>query len=166
MTLCDHMFDQNLVSEIRTKVKGASDEDTMTQLEGIVWSAAAQARKDIQNKLDQGMNNDPSGLMGLVKDWRIQKKQQLKKPRVGAWGVSNLGTMDGEGEGEGSGWKILRAVFQLSCEITSPVFHFSSMSVKGKEMCVDISWQEGIIDAEIGDKLASDMEAWLRFLGA
>ncbi|KAJ4131039.1 Alcohol acetyltransferase [Fusarium equiseti] len=162
MTLCDHMFDENLVSDIRTKVKGvSSDQDTMTQLEGIVWSAAAQARKDIQHKLDQGMNNDPLGLMGLVKDWRTQKKQQLKKPRVGVWGVSNLGTMDGEG----SGWKIERAVFQLSCEITSPVFHISSMSVKGKEMCVDISWQEGVIDAEIGDKLASDMEAWLRFLG-
>jgi hypothetical protein len=167
MTLCDHMFDENLVSELRTKAKGvSSDEDVMTQLEDIVWSAAVQARKDIQNKLDQGMNNDPSGLMGLVKDWRIQKKQQLKKPRVGAWGVSNLGIMEGEVEGSESGWRIERAVFQLSCEITSPVFHISSMSVKGKELCVDISWQEGVIDTEIGDKLASDMEAWLKFLGA
>ncbi|KAH7005643.1 alcohol acetyltransferase-domain-containing protein [Fusarium venenatum] len=169
MALCDHMFDENMVSELRTRAQGvSSDEDVMTKLEDIVWSAAAQARKDIQHKVDQGMNNDPLGLMGLVKDWRIQKKQQLKKPRVGAWGVSNLGTMDGEveGSGSGSGWKIERAVFQLSCEITSPVFHISSMSVKGKELCVDISWQEGVIDAEIGNKLASDMEAWLRFLGA
>ncbi|KAM0494779.1 hypothetical protein ACHAP8_008423 [Fusarium lateritium] len=165
MALCDHMFDENMVSELRAKAQGISpDENVMTKLEDIVWSAAAQARKDIQHKVDQGMSNDPLGLMGLVKDWRIQKKQQLKKPRVGAWGVSNLGTMDGEVEG--SGWKIERAVFQLSCEITSPVFHISSMSVKGKELCVDISWQEGVIDTEIGNKLASDMEAWLRFLGA
>jgi hypothetical protein len=135
----------------------------MAQLEDIVWSAAVQARQDIQKKLDKGMNNDPLGLMGLVKDWRVQKKQQLKKPRVGAWGVSNLGTMDGDVEG--SGWKVERAVFQLSCEVTSPVFHISSISVKGREMCVDVSWQEGVVDAEIGVKLAADMEAWLRFLG-
>ncbi|CAF3551353.1 hypothetical protein SNK03_001078 [Fusarium graminearum] len=169
MALCDHMFDENLVSELRIKAQSVSSgEDVMAKLEDIVWSAAVQARKDIQHKLDQGMNNEPLGLMGLVKDWRTQKKQQLKKPRVGAWGVSNLGTIEGEveGSGSGSGWSIERAVFQLSCEITSPVFHISSMSVKGKELCVDISWQEGAIDAEIGNKLTSDMEAWLRFLGA
>ncbi|KIL83829.1 hypothetical protein FAVG1_12979 [Fusarium avenaceum] len=164
MTLCDHLFDENLVADIRSRCKGvSSDENIMTQLEDIVWSAAVQTRQDIQNKLDKGMNNDPLGLMGLVKDWRAQKKQQLKKPRVGTWGVSNLGTMDGDVEG--SGWKVERAVFQLSCEVTSPVFHISSISVKGREMCVDVSWQEGVVDAEIGDKLAADMEAWLRFLG-
>ncbi|KAF4333276.1 hypothetical protein FBEOM_12905 [Fusarium beomiforme] len=164
MTIVNHMFDENLVAEIRYKVKGvASQADTMAQLEGIIWEAAGQARNDIQNKLDQGMDNDPSGLMNFVKDWRVQKKQQLRKPRVGAWGVSNLGTLDGAIDGPG--WKIERAVFQLSSEVTSPVFHISSISVKGKELCVDVSWQQGIIDAEIGDKLASDMEAWIRFLG-
>ncbi|KAM0556695.1 hypothetical protein ACHAPJ_005753 [Fusarium lateritium] len=167
MTLCDHLFDEKLVQEIRNKCSGtASQDEIMTKLEDIVWLAAVQARQDIQEKLDRGMNNDPSGLMNFVKDWRVQKKQQLKKPRVGAWGVSNLGTLDGEVEGSGSGWKIERAVFQLSCELTSPVFHISSISVKGKELCVDVSWQEGVVDAEVGDKLASDVEAWLRFLGA
>ncbi|KAF5019874.1 hypothetical protein F66182_8110 [Fusarium sp. NRRL 66182] len=167
MTLCDHTFDENLVAEMRSKRKDASSEDeAMAKLEDLVWSAAARARQDIQQKLDRGMDNDPLGLMGFVKDWRAQKKQQLKKPRVGAWGVSNLGTLDGDAEGLGSrGWKIERAVFQLSCELTSPVFHISSISVKGKELCVDVSWQEGIVDVEIGDRLASDMETWLRFLG-
>ncbi|KAF4449135.1 hypothetical protein F53441_7531 [Fusarium austroafricanum] len=165
MTIVNHMFDETLVEEIRCKAKGMSSEtDIMPQLEDIVWSAAMQARQDIENKLDQGMDNDPSGLMNFVKDWRVQKKQQLKKPRVGAWGVSNLGTLDGAIEG--SGWKIERAVFQLSCELSSPVFHISSISVKGQALCVDVSWQQGIIDAEIGDKLASDMEAWIGFLGA
>jgi len=165
MTLVSHMFGENLVAEIRSKAKGIPTQShAMTQLENFVWAAAVQSREDIQNKLDKGMENDPSGLMNFVKDWRVQKKQQLKKPRVGAWGVSNLGTLDGAIEG--SGWKIERAVFQLSCELTSPVFHISSISVKGKEMCVDVSWQQGIIDAEIGDTLASDMEAWIRFLGA
>ncbi|KAJ4271516.1 Alcohol acetyltransferase [Fusarium torreyae] len=167
MTICDHLFDEKLVGEIRRKGSDASSEDEiMTRLEDIVWSAAVQARQDIQEKLDRGMSNDPSGLMNFVKDWRVQKKQQLKKPRVGAWGVSNLGTLNGEVEGSGSGWEIERAVFQLSCELTSPVFHISSISVKGKELCVDVSWQEGVVEAEVGDKLASDMEAWLRFLGA
>ncbi|KAF5672754.1 hypothetical protein FHETE_3588 [Fusarium heterosporum] len=167
MTLCDHMFDAKLVTDIRSKCKGAtSDQHAMIQLEDIVWCAAAQARQDIQNKLDRGMNNDALGLMNFVKDWRLQKTQQLKKPRVGVWGVSNLGTIDGDVEGSDSDWKIERAVFQLSCEVTSPVFHISSISVKDREMCVDVSWQEGIIDGEIGDKLAADMEAWLRFLGA
>ncbi|KAF4949890.1 hypothetical protein FSARC_13359 [Fusarium sarcochroum] len=165
MTICDHLFNEELVGEIRrTGLNASSEEEIMTKLEDIVWSAAVQARQDIQDKIDRGMNNDPSGLMNFVKDWRVQKKQQLKKPRVGAWGVSNLGTLDGEVEG--SGWKIERAVFQLSCELTSPVFHISSISIKGKELCVDVSWQEGVVEAEVGDKLASDMEAWLGFLGA
>ncbi|KAM5355521.1 hypothetical protein ACJ41O_002167 [Fusarium nematophilum] len=167
MTLCDHTFDVDLVADIRSKAEGASSADgVMAQLEDIVWSAAARTRQDIQQKLDRGLNDDPMGLMKFVKDWRVQKKNQLKKPRVGAWGVSNLGTLDGKDEGEAEpGWGIERAVFQLSCEVTSPVFHISSISVKGKELCVDVSWQEGVINEAVGDRLAADMEAWMRFLG-
>ncbi|KAF4975249.1 hypothetical protein FZEAL_7956 [Fusarium zealandicum] len=165
MSLCDHTFDAKLVADIRSKARDASsDDETMARLEDIVWSAAARSREEIQQKLDQRMSNDPLGLMKFVKDWRAQKKSQLKKPRVGAWGVSNLGVLDGDVEGDG--WRIERAVFQLSCELTSPVFHISSISVKDKELCVDVSWQEGIIDVAVGEKLASDIEAWMRFLGA
>ncbi|WAO84148.1 Hypothetical protein NCS54_00135400 [Fusarium falciforme] len=165
LSLSFHTFDSKLLAEIRSKAKEASSEnEIMNMLKDIVWSAAAKTRQEIQEKLDNGMNNDLLGLMKFVPDWRAQKMSQLKKPRGSAWGVSNLGTLDGEVEGPG--WKIERAVFQLSCEITSPVFHISSISVKGRELCVDVSWQEGVINEAIGDKLAEDMEAWLRFLGA
>lgn len=88
-------------------------------------------------------------------------RNRLKKPRVGAWGVSNLGAIDG-GDGE---WAMERAIFQLSAEVMAPVFHMSSISVEGKEMCVDVTWQEGIIDRSVGERLASDMDAWMRYLG-
>lgn len=163
MTLQDHYFDGKLLADIRSKSQGlVSETEVLAALEDTLWSVAARTREEIQAKLDGDATNDLLGLMKFVGDWRPEFRKKLRKPRVGAWGVSNLGAIDG---GTG-GWRMERAAFQLSAEVGAPVFHISAISVKGRELCVDVSWMEGTVEEGIGEKLARDMETWMRCLGA
>ncbi|KAH7325668.1 alcohol acetyltransferase [Stachybotrys elegans] len=161
VSLVDDDFDADLLTAVQTACKSAASKDAaMTQLEETMWRLAARTRQKLQEKLDSDLYNDPSGLMAYVADWRAQMKSKTTKPRARSWGVTNLGTFaDAE-----PGWKIDDAVFKLSAEVNASVFHISVVSVRGGDLCVDVGWQEGIIDPKIGDRLAADMESWLRYL--
>lgn len=150
----------------------------------VLWATAARVRGEIQERLDLGLKNDIVGLMGLVSDWRSQMKQELKKPRPVAWNVTNLGVMDGKlGAAEMAqaqeanndnmpksnldpkGWSVSRAVFSLSADVTEAFIHISPMAVMSGDLTIEISWQRGLIDDSICERLTAGVEEWLRFIG-
>ena len=117
--------------------------------------------------------------MHFVTDWRDYFKHLLKKPREASWIVTNIGVLDGgvsvsegaSGEGtDGDGkvmskWHIRKAYFTLSVEVPGPGIAVSCVTVKGGEMCVDLTWEEGVVDESIGVKTADDVGRWLRRIG-
>ncbi|KAM0515193.1 hypothetical protein ACHAPE_006148 [Trichoderma viride] len=155
--------------------------DALTE---VLWAAAARVRGEIQERLDLGLKNDIVGLMGLVGDWRSQMKQDLKKPRSVAWNVTNLGVMDGKlgtaeiaqaqdannnnmpkGVSGSKGWSVSRAVFSLSADVTEAFIHISPMAIKAGDINIEISWQRGLIDDSICERLTAGVGEWLRFIG-
>jgi hypothetical protein len=40
------------------------------------------------------------------------------------------------------------------------------MTVKGREMCVTCSWQDSVVDTELGERLTGDLERWLKEIGS
>jgi hypothetical protein len=56
-------------------------------------------------------------------------------------------------------WRIDRAEFQLSAEVPGAFFHICPVAVKDRELTIDISWQDGIVDASLGERLASDIQS-------
>jgi hypothetical protein len=54
----------------------------------------------------------------------------------------------------------------MSAQVSGAAFAISAISVKGGDLCVEVGWQEGIMDKAIGDTVAQDMEAWLRYVGS
>lgn len=162
VTILTHFFSAELVNEIRSKYRpGSSQIDILAAMEDTIWSAAAQVRKELQDRIDLGLKNDITGLMKFVGDWRKQFRDNAKKPRVCSWGITNIGVMNG-GDGE---WKITRALFQVPFEHTAGAFGLSCVSVKGGDLNVLVNWQDGVLDDSMGDKLASDLQVWLEHMG-
>jgi hypothetical protein len=165
MTMATHDFQAGLIEDIRRRAQGAkTGAEIMAKIAEVVWSVAARCREDIQRKLDCKLENDYVSLGKFVGDWRAQMRQQAAKPRSGTFTVSNLGVMDGVAAGAAGGWSIERAGFHLSADVASPVFHISALSVKGKDLCVDISWQRCVADKAVGERLLADTMEWLRYL--
>jgi hypothetical protein len=194
-----HKFDETLVRKIRHLATRYRESTTPPRGDGrpnpqelvvtdaladVLWATAAQVRGEIQQRLDLGLKNDIVGLMGLVKDWRDQMKQDLKKPRAVAWNITNLGVMDGKlGAAEvkwaqdanndsmpnsvsvSKGWSVSRAVFSLSADVTGAFIHISPMAIKDGELTIEVSWQRGLIDDNICERLTAGLERWLRLVG-
>lgn len=164
----EHTFDRHLVGDVRRRLASAppTDPDRKAALAPAVWSVAQAARRDIQKSLDLGTRDNMVGLMRFVPDWRAQMSEQAGKPRRTSWVVTNIGVLDGDPEGVGAGhWTIERALFSLSAEASGAAIHICPISVLGKELCVDFSWQDTVVDGAVAERLASDVEEWLGYLG-
>jgi len=162
VSLIEDSFDAGIVNHVRAESADQESEYAIkAKLQDTVWLLARRSRQKIRDKLNSNMENDPVGLMHYVKDWREQMKMKLSKPRARSWGVTNLGSFKG---GEGKQWSIQGARFHLSAEVNAPAFHISVVSVHGGDLCVDIGWQQGIMDDAIGERLATDIEQWLKYL--
>ena len=189
VTVASHEFDRSLVQAVRERMsrgvpppsatskdkQGTSPPDR--EMEDLIWSIGTRVRQEIQQKLDKGTHNDNTGLMKFVGDWRSQMKAHVTKPRGSAWNVSNLGVFTDDGDSllnaaapdgnvSGGGWAIEQAVFALGGEVPGSVFQIGVVSVRGKELCVAVSWQEGVVEAGLGEKLAADLRDWLRRIAA
>ncbi|KND88328.1 hypothetical protein TOPH_06933 [Tolypocladium ophioglossoides CBS 100239] len=165
----EHTFDRHLVGAIRRRLASAplADPDRKAALAPAVWSVAQAARRDIQRSLDLGTRDSMVGLMKFVPDWRAQMREHAWKPRRTSWVVTNIGVLDGDTDGAGAGrWTIERALFSLSAEASGAAIHLCPISVKGKDLCVDFSWQDTVVDGAVAGRLVSDVEAWLEYLGA
>ncbi|KAI0186241.1 hypothetical protein EV127DRAFT_175282 [Xylaria flabelliformis] len=184
-----HVFDADLVREIRAAAATVSDDNVPPSqpLVELVWRCATRVRSEIQKRLDSGLKNDLVGLMRLVSDWRAQFRTEASKPRPYSFVVTNLGVLDGgspdttttaaaaaadaakeEGKGEenrGGSWTIEHAVFAISAEVCGAAFQVSPISVKNGALCVSCGWQECVVDGELGEAIVADLERWLRFLG-
>ncbi|KAH6680045.1 hypothetical protein F5X68DRAFT_234561 [Plectosphaerella plurivora] len=149
---------------------GMSEGERMTALQHLVWTATGVARDGISSRLGQGMKNDAIGLLPFAGDMKDYYKLLMEKPRYCAWLVTNIGVIDGKGsaapneEGGRSAWAIEQCQFTLSADLTGPFYQFATMTVKGGELSVNLSWSRGIIDETIGEELLVGVEKWLHFI--
>ncbi|KAH7140372.1 alcohol acetyltransferase-domain-containing protein [Dactylonectria estremocensis] len=173
----EHKFDKNLVSKVRNLGRQGSndpsDSGLQVAIEQEIWLASTGVREEIQTKMNACLKDDILGLMNKVSDWQAYiMKDQARKPRSTSWLVTNLGVIDGERLDEVDvgdtlqTWSIQRAEFCLSANVTGALFSISPMAAKSGDLCIDVSWQDGVVDSSVGDRLISDLEAWLRHVGS
>ncbi|RYP08064.1 hypothetical protein DL765_008920 [Monosporascus sp. GIB2] len=167
VSVLDHEFDAELVAAIRSKFSSkATGASLSADVMDIVWSVSARVRQEIKARLDSGVKNDMISIMKFVRDWRTQQESETQKPRYLSWLVTNLGVLDGGApdtrEQEQEGWSIRRAELVLSAEVPSAALSVSVMTVRDEQMCVTCSWQDCVVDANLGEKLMADLERWLK----
>lgn len=168
-----HTFDSHMVDDIRALSRVYNwGLQPVRVLEGCIWSTAKTVREDIEKRLDLGLTNSVIGLMKLVRDWQEYHRDNEKKSRALSWLITNIGVIESEPESEatpaekGDSWVIDDAKFTLSSDVSGPFLLISSVSVKGGNLAIHVSWQEHADSNHIGAQLAKDLEAWFRVLGA
>lgn len=54
----------------------------------------------------------------------------------------------------------------LSAEVPSAAISISLVTVEDEQMCVTCSWQDCVVDAELGACVSGDLERWLNEIGS
>lgn len=160
----EHAFDKSLVARVRSQVNSSPPgADGRASLEGLVWSVAVTTREELRETLAMGVKDNLIGVMGLVPDWRPLLRDRAKGPRSVGWLVSNLGVLDGA-PGKG-GWKIDKASFSICAEVAGAAINVCPIGVKGRDLRIDFTWQEGVVNDGLGERLGRDVQDWLAHVG-
>lgn len=170
VSVVDHEFDPRLVNTIRSYMPAmSSDSKLPADIMDVVWSVSARVRREIQARLDSGTRNDLIGIMKLCPDWNSQQQGEMRRVRYLSWLVTNLGVLDGESSttvNKEDTWSLRGAELILSAETPSAALSVSIMTVRGRQMCVTCSWQDCVVDTELGERLMGDLERWLKEIGS
>ncbi|KAK7210744.1 hypothetical protein V2G26_017922 [Clonostachys chloroleuca] len=134
-------------------------------MEQAIWSIAGRIRLEIEQKLSRRLSNDITGLMKIVGDWRAEASKKTARPREHSWLISNLGVPSADGSesmtsGEGPQWHLQDATFSLSSEAVGAPFRISLLTVRGKALNIEISWQDGIL-REMAERISDDIQSFL-----
>ncbi|KAJ4261827.1 Alcohol acetyltransferase [Fusarium falciforme] len=168
VTSTEHRFNNELLDQISDRIKTAADDSKLATCADIMWDVSARVREELQEKLSQGLKNDLVGMMGFISDWREHAKEAQRKPRAATWLVTNLGVLDGEnGSDQLAGtWSIQRADFLLSADVAGPALTICPVAVKGRDLTINVGWQGGVVDDELGEQLVGDIEKCFRDVAA
>ncbi|KAF1963217.1 hypothetical protein CC80DRAFT_499477 [Byssothecium circinans] len=166
VSVVDHEFDSKLVDTIRSHMPAmSSNSKLLADVLGVIWSVSARVQHEIQTRLDSGTRNNLISIMKLCPDWNSQQQSEMRRMRYLSWLVTNLCVIDGESSttvGKGGAWSLRRAELLLSTETASAALSVSIMTVKGREMCLTCSWQDCVVDTELGERLMGGLERWLK----
>ncbi|RSM17795.1 hypothetical protein CDV31_003402 [Fusarium ambrosium] len=164
VTSTNHKFDKELLDQIRHRIKTTTDDSNLATCADIMWSVSTRVREELQEKLSQGLKNDLVGMMGFVADWREYAKEAQRKPRAATWLVTNLGVLDGEdgSDQRADRWSIHRADFLLSADVAGPALTICPVAIKGRDLTINVGWQGGVVDDELGERLVGDIEKCFR----
>ncbi|KAF4344528.1 hypothetical protein FBEOM_1496 [Fusarium beomiforme] len=163
-----HTFNTDIVSDIRAQARINNwPAQPISDLEPLIWKAAKQIRRDIEERLDVGVNDNVVGLLELISDWQDHLKSHEKKPRELSWIVTNIGVVDGKPENGGEdSFAVERARFSLSAVVSGPAIQICTVSVKGGDLSIELSWQDLPEIDEVAERFVQDLRAWLMCLGA
>lgn len=148
----EHRFNPKYVSGLRKRL--STDEITT-----LLWPIAHRFRSEIAASLDMGNANKVNGLMKFVSDWKDQMENHAARERTFSWSVSNLGVLSNK---DAKSWRFKKAEFRLSMETAGAAIHVDAVSVDDGNLGVMVNWQDGVVDDDIGNGLAGDIEKWLR----
>jgi hypothetical protein len=176
VTIANHVLDEDLVAQLRSKLSLGSAANTgvagvqvpSEELMNLVWTVAGKVRRELEAKLDQGLENDMNGFAQAVCDWRAQLSEEACRPRRSSWVITNLGVIDGSNSDchqqlEASSWAITNAQFIMCANVVASAITVSTVAVKGGDLTVACAWQDCVIDGKVGDAFVADLERWLGF---
>ncbi|KAI0458692.1 hypothetical protein F5B21DRAFT_402722 [Xylaria acuta] len=172
---CAHGLDA-----IRPLQRGRDDGNTRVgDDDAAVWAFARDMTARLRDKAASLPRDDILALSGLVGDWHEFLRNKFGKARDSSWELSNLGSLgaiDAKGisgpkteggrrpEDEGH-WFIDRAVFTQGANAIGSAISFNVAGVAGHGIYVTASWQDGIVDVDLVERLAGEMRACVAELG-
>lgn len=153
----------NYVSTIRHYFSSAPKRSYIDCGGNFSWSAVRACRQDI-NAATSSAKNQGIGLLKYLDDYVGWLRKQIGVKRGDSFEVSNLGVMDGGLDDLSREAKIRRTVFSQSSNVMGPAYIFSVATVKGGDLAIGLTWQDGIVDTESVQKVLVGLVAELEGL--
>lgn len=158
VTSASHSFDSSRVSAVREQASGEK-----------VWSFAQTLRQELKERVDTIPQDDMVSMLSWITNWRDFWLNKVNKPRAQTWEVSNIGSIQGSPDDTtastntetGSRWQILRSVMSQCAIVAGPALCASVSGVIGGPISIALSWQEGIIESELVEGVAGDLQLWM-----
>ncbi|KAI0489719.1 hypothetical protein F4859DRAFT_164453 [Xylaria cf. heliscus] len=170
------------LDSIRRLQQGRDDEHTRVGDDAALWAFAQDMTARFRDKTASLPRDDILALSNLIKDWHEFFRGKFGKAREGSWELSNLGSLSAVDSGvpgpedpsraksgkslEDEGrWFIDRAVFTQGANAVGSAVCFNVAGVAGHGIYVTVSWQDGIVDVDLVEKLVGEMQACVAELG-
>lgn len=154
VTTQNHRFEAPVLQDLRRN----------EGVENSLWKIAGELRSEMKRRLEGLPWDDIISMLGWVSDWRKFWLTKLGKQRETTWEVSNIGSMAGSSE-DANGWRIERSIMSQGATVSGAAIGVNVAGISRGDICITLSWQEGIVDGGIIDSLAADLQNWLDMLG-
>jgi len=122
----------------------------------LIWQSARRVKDDLVSWIAKIPNDDPTGLIHMISDLMSFFRNKDGQPRETLWECSNVGPFQ-QDKAE-NGWKVTRFMFSGSPMVAGAAVGFNTASVDG--LTITLTWQEGILDAELLEGVARDLLQW------
>jgi hypothetical protein len=129
--------------------------------ESMSWDTLRDYKMIIHGSASSSKNQ----IVGLLKYAGDLLNFFKNKKRENAFEISNIGLVDGGMDGTGIA-KFRRFIFSQSANVTGNPYVFSIASVKNGDMCIALTWQEGILEEAKAKQVIKGLEADLYTLAA
>ena len=126
------------------------------------WDAVNVCQQEIRNAT-ASPKNQLVGLLKFMNNYEGWLRKKVGQNREYSFEVSNVGIIDGQETGEDNP-SIRRMIFSQSSNVTGGAFLFSIASAKGGELAIALTWQEGIVEVDLAEKVLDTLELQLRSL--
>lgn len=114
------------------------------------WELARKYRGKLEARVNNGTRNADIGMLKLVSNFEKYWTSRVGKRHESSFELSNLGVFKGTKPVGADGWNIpSRVLFSQSANVASCPVDFSIISVKGGDLMLGISFQEGAVEPEL-----------------
>lgn len=138
-------------------------DDKMSSAGGdlALWDSARKAKQHITTKTSSPKNQVVT-MLKFVKDYRPFFLKKLGDKRESAFELTNITTIDGGlgEEGSGKAW-LDRAMFCGGLSTYAAPIVVSVVSVRGGEMNICVTWEEGVVSEEEGNAMTEGLKEGL-----
>jgi hypothetical protein len=120
------------------------------------WSAVKACKRDI-DAATASPKNHGIGLLKYLNDYGTWMRNLIGGRRLESFEVSNIGVMDGGLDQQSNAAKVKRLLFSQSSNVMGPAYVFNMATVKGGDLAVALTWQEGVLDDEVAEKVLMEL---------
>ncbi|KAK0672787.1 alcohol acetyltransferase [Cercophora samala] len=142
------------------EIHGDWDEDS-------IWKTAVSLKGRIKEHLGAVPKDDIMSMLSWVSDWRKFWLSKIGTRRENTWEVSNIGSIRGISDRSHSqpGWQIRRSIMSQGATAAGAAIGVNVAGVSGGDICITLSWQEGIVETNLVERVVLDLQRWLGQLG-
>jgi Alcohol acetyltransferase len=127
------------------------------------WDAVRACKLEI-DAATASPKNQTVGLLKFLDDYASYLRKKVGSKREYSFEVSNVGVMDGGLDDHAKDVRVKRILFSQSSNVTGGACVFSVASVKGGDLAVGLTWQDGMVEAELASKVLLGLETELQSL--